>query len=290
MRLTLIALVAATLAMGGCNAMQDVTAWLTGAPSNAEIDAERTKLDEATKKAAALEVQEQEARDTVARLTATVDGTEDRKAQVRALYARMAAELANLTGAAADAMVATMAGLQRQLIAISEEADAGAAMVAAYAAQADKLTAARRQAAIEIAQAKANLDGFAEATAIAINSTLAFVGLAGESAASLGVPGAREVTHQVTRIGEALIGLTLASGTGGMAWLARRRKKQLALASARAENLGRVVSAVEKFDLLNLPPGADLDTAMEGAKEWAGAAAHKELKRTLVENGNLAAA
>ena len=140
----ILAILLATFALGGCKNLQDVTAWITGAPTNAEIDAERTKLQAAERKANELGILEQQHRDTVAKLTVTAEGAEERKTQVRALYARMAAELANLVGAAADAMVATMAGLQRQLVAIDAEHDAAADLAAAYAAEADKLTAARR--------------------------------------------------------------------------------------------------------------------------------------------------
>ncbi len=291
MKITALLLVlAAVLVLAGCKGLQDVTAWITGAPSNAEIDAERTKLQDAERKAKELGILEQQHRETVANLTVTADGAEERKIQVRSLYARMAAELANLTGAAADALVLTMAGLQRQLVAIDAEHDAAADLAAAYEAEANKLTAARRQAAIEIAEANANLDGMEDATAEAINSTLAFIGLAGETAASLGVPGAREAASTVTKIGTGLLGLALTAGTGGMGFLARRRRLRAEKAESRADNLGRVVSAVERFDLINLSPGPELETAKEGAKEWAGDVAHHELKATLLANGNLAAA
>lgn len=273
----------------GCTAVRDFTAWLTGAPSSKEIAAEQQRLAEAEAEVEQLERLQADAERKAKELERIAATQEVRKAEVRQLYARLAAELANLEGTAADAMVETLAGLQRQLETIGQEAEGAIELAAQYRAEAEQLIGAQAEAHGIIRQAEANLQGFADATEAAIAGVLGGVTLAGETAASLGVPAARETAATVTRIGEGILGAVLFGGTTGGALLARRRRKQRDEEAKRANNLGRIVTAVEKFGLIGAS-GADLDEARAAAKDWAGREAHAELKRTLVTNGDLAAA
>lgn len=290
MRIPAILLAAGVLATSsGCAAVRDFTAWLTGAPSSQEIAAEQKRLDQAEDKVQELETQQAAAEAKANELERIAATQEVRKAEVRQLYARLAAELANLEGTAADAMVETLAGLQRQLEAIGEEADAAIEIAAHYRAEAEQLIGAQAEARRIIADAEANLQGFADATEAAIAGVIGGVTLAGETAASLGVPGAREAAATVTRIGEGILGSILFGGTVGGGLLARRRRKQRDEEAKRRENLGRIVTAVEKFGLIGAA-GPELEEARKAAKDWAGLEAHHELKKTLHANGGVAAA
>ena len=66
--LAVVALAAVLLTAGGCRGLQDLTAWITGAPTNAQIEAEQAKLDAATRKAQELEITEEQHRAEVAKL------------------------------------------------------------------------------------------------------------------------------------------------------------------------------------------------------------------------------
>lgn len=272
--------------LAGCAGLRDLTAGIVGAPTSDEVKAAADKLAEAEDKVAELELIADEADAMVLYLEAEATSIEQRRSEVRGVYSRLAGQLGELEGAAADAMVDTLQGLQDQLANLGNAADQAAALAAKYQAQAVELETAAKAQGIRIDREAARLAGFEDQTKAAIAGVTDFVSFAGETAASLGVPGAREAAGKVR---EGALGGLSALLLGGSIWgarTARRRRRERDHEAEERTKLVRVVTAVDKFGLLANAP----EEAREAAKDFIGPAAHKALKLTLVENGQTAAA
>lgn len=282
----LLLLLFALAPLAGCASIRDGVARAIGAPTSQEIEAAQEEIDTAESRVAELEAAQEEATREAEAAQAAATSTEDRKAEIRQLYSAMAQQLSQLEGAAADALMETMAGLQRQLSELASQSQAYLDLAAEYEADARRITTETEAARITLADAEAQLAGFRDRTDLAIASTLEGVTLAGDTAASLGVPGAREATEKVSTVLQWGLGTLLTAGTGGGILYGRRKRRQAIAADEQAteawkkrELLARVVRATETFGLVK-----DDEQLKKGARDHAGAAALEELATALSED------
>lgn len=269
----------------GCDAMHDLAAGITGAPSLAEIEEQNARLGEAEKQVADLKRQTEAADEAAAEADAAAQRALARQAEIRTLYAEMAQRLATLEGEAADAMIAAMGDLERQIRHAGDQAKAAAELAAKYRSEVADIHRAIAESEGIIEDANAQLDAFAERTQAAIDSTVAGVRQVGDSVAALGVPGAAQATSVVSNILSWGLGTALTGGAAGSLLYARRKKKladevegELEVAETERGHLGRVVKAVGTLGLLK-----DDEDLRKGARSIVGEAAHATLKRTLNE-------
>lgn len=275
-KLAPIILVSVLLGLSGCDAFRA----MTGAPSREEVAAVQTRIAEQDKAIADLDAQRADAQRQASALESKAGEAEARKASVRALYGRMAQELANTSGPEADALVQSLGNLQAQLVAIEAGRSETVELAARWKAEEAAIAAAQNRAQAELADAEAQLEGFHDATQAAVAGVTKSVGIVAKAAEALGIPGASAVAGQITGGLNVLLPGALGLTTLGGAVAARRRKREAREAQTKASNLAKVVTATEKFGLLK-----DDAEARLGAKEWAGPEAHKALKLALVENG-----
>ncbi len=264
---------ATVVVLGGCQALGDFTAWIAGAPTSTQVKAEQAKLKKAEAELGRLDDQLTIARRHQEGASKSEADAETRKESIRTLYATMAQQLNSLEGAAADAMLTSLDGLNGQLRAAETQRAGAAAVVAGFEGQIAELRAAQGAANRELADAEANLLGFADSTQAAISGVMATVGLASEAAVALGVPGAALATEKVEGMIRGGLELLLAGTGASAAMIGRRRRKQRDEERERRVNLTRVIQANEEFNLIK-----DDKDAREGAKRWAGPAAVREMK------------
>lgn len=281
----IVAALAAVLVLTGCVALRDVVAGLIGAPTSTQIAGEMERLGAAENLVRGLERDLRTAEKAASEQDQLAAQAEDQKTTIRSLYASMAQQLANAEGPAADAMLGTLEDLQRQLRLVGQQKDRLAEVAAGYRAQADTIAGSIEEADQIIGDAEANLLGFADQQEAAIAGVMGAVGLAGDAANALGVPGGKAAVDTFGNIVTTGLSLLLGTSTIGAGVLARRRRKQRDVATGRRLNLVRAVQATDKFELIK-----DDEEARLGAKEFAGRAAHRELKLARLEdleaNGN----
>lgn len=272
-------MIAGAMALPGCDTLRDWTAAAIGAPTSTEIKAASEKLVEAEDRVEELQIAREEADELAAANETKAADVAARKEELRQLWARMAADAENLSGAAADAMMRTMDGLRQQMEQLEDARGRYVDVAAAYGRQASKLGSAVAGAVRDIDDAEAQLMGFEDQKRAAIAGVLSFVDVAADGAASLGVPAARETGSKVREGLAAGLSLLFGGTTVGAGILARRRKKEAEDQEEERVRLARVVNAVEKFDLLANAP----KEAKAAAKDFAGPEAHLALKRALGE-------
>ena len=246
---------------------------LIGAPSVEEISAAEQRLGDAERDVQELDGQLGLANAHIRQAKAAADAAIGRKDEIRRLYADMAAQLGSLQGAAADAMIQALGQLQQQLRLADEDRDEGLAVAAEYQAILASILGAQDTASRTVADARAQLAGFQDATARAVEGAVGGVRLAADAAAALGVPGANLVGEQL--VGWTRTGLELLLGGGAVtgAVMTRRRKRERDGERERRMNLTRIVKAVDEFNLITS------DEALRTlAEKWAGPAAHREMK------------
>ena len=170
-------------------------------------------------------------------------------------------------------MIQALGDLHRQLRLAGDDAASAMVVAGQYRAQLAEIQASQSEANRMIDDALANLQGFADATAAAVAGAVGGARMAADAAGALGVPGAAVIGDQVAgflRVGlEGLLGVGTVTGIT----MTRRRRRERDDEHKRRMNLTRIVGAVKKFGLLK-----DDKQLREGAKGWAGAEAHREMK------------
>ncbi|MEE9609509.1 MAG: hypothetical protein V3U03_17365 [Myxococcota bacterium] len=263
----------------GCVMLQDAIASMIGAPTSKDVAAEQERLVAADKEVRTLEGDLRRAEKLAGKHDQGVQIAQEKKLQIRQLYAQMAQQLGQAEGPGADVMLGTLENLQRQLRTAGDQGDRLAAIAAGYRAQADTIAGAIGEAEEIIFDAEANLLGFADQQEAAIAGVMGTVGLAGEAAAALGVPGGKAAVAMFGGIVQGGLNVLLGGGAIAGATVARRRRKQRDEESGRRRNLARAVQASDKFGLI-----VEDEKLRAGAKDWGGPAAHLELKRARIED------
>ncbi len=242
---------------GGCQAVTDGLAWVIGAPTSTDMKAAETKLGDA--EAAANEADRQ-ARTMEASIVAAANDASEadaRKDQIRSMYASAAGQMADLDGAAADAMIGVMDALQTELHRAKDDAAAAAAIVATYQGRvAEHLAAADR--ARELARRHAaELAGLDEQAAIAVARAVDTVKLAGTMAGNFGVPAGGAMGDVGGDMVGGLLGLLGIGGAGAGMVRSRRERKRADFQESEATWAKDVIVMTEKMGLIRTDDGAD---------------------------------
>lgn len=253
---------------GGCTAMRDGVSWLIGAPTSKDYKAAEEKLDTAERQA---DEAERKARDLELAITKSESDAADaeaRKAQIRTMYANAAAQMADLTGSAADAMIGVMDQLQNELRKAKDEADAAANVVTAFQVKVAEYLSAAEQARERARVHVAELEGLDEQAAFAVASATDSVKLAGTMAQTFGVPGGQAMGNQAGEMVGGLLGLLGIGGAGVASWRARRERKRADAESSEADWMRDVIVMTEKMGLIRTD--ADAERAKAVARSELG--------------------
>lgn len=208
---------AALFAASGCEQVKSAL----GYPTEKEISAARQQLSEAEAKVSTAESALTTLQREVDKAVLAQQTAEERKTQIRQLYAQAAQQLSTLQGAAADAMMAAMSGLQAQLAAAGDEAKAAAAMVAHMQGKIADMQAVAAKSREDVQKLNDSLDVMADRAAASLNTAGGFVQTASGTIEAMGVPGAGAVgglIHTAMTIG--------LGGGAGAAYLAQRRRRR----------------------------------------------------------------
>lgn len=253
------ALFAASLvSMGGCEAVYDGVAAVTGAPTSKDFAAEREKIEAAE----AARAQADEARDALAE---QVDAEQRRQAEIasqrealEAQYAAMAGQLVTLAGEARKAMVEAMDAVRRRMDAAGDLERQQAEVVANYQRAIAQATADLDDASAAIEQAEATFEALIAQKDDALSGLSGAINTLAGFAVQFGAPapiveGVRDAA--TFGLGSVATGAPVAA----LAWWQRRK----------AANRGKIIKATERYNLLatadpeakkaaksELPPGA----------------------------------
>jgi outer membrane murein-binding lipoprotein Lpp len=253
--ITIATFLLALLLFPGCETIRDGVATMVGAPTSTEVRDTAAKLKQAEEDVEKLD----ERRAQAEREAAKVKASEDRIAQRREVLERMQSELAGkLATAPSEArpiLLASIREVDAQLEGLTNESAAIARLLADYDEEGTRLEIAAAKARRELAEHEATLDGFAEATGVAITRTAEGVKALGGQLSGLGVPGAGAVASQVSGILETGLAAILGGGSIGTLVAVRSRRKHRELEDERdsaveeRDGARRVIAVTERYGI-----------------------------------------
>lgn len=270
---------------GGCEGVGDGVAWMIGAPTSADrekaaadLQAADEKVADAEERIAALERVVEEAEQKAARL-------DEQRASMKRLYAETAAKLAEADDDTAAVLMVTLADIQRQIEQVDESRDQVAEAIATARERLASHQEATDSAHEEVERLLAQIDGFEQQTAQAIDRAVGTVRQVGKTANELGVVGAEGIGNQVADNLSTWLAMLLGGTTIGGTVLARRRTKERdetehekRAEKKRADELEEVVVVTEEMGLIKDDSSAETRKAKNLAKAKLSPEAYARLQ------------
>lgn len=296
MRAAILGLAMLAMPLTGCEAVKSAI----GYPTDAEIAAvnDRATEAEAARDEARAQVESLES----ARALAVTESerAEERRTELRTIYAAQADQLGRLDGPAADAMRDAMRRTDELLMGEDAAAADWADVIARHDVSLGMLGPELKRAEDAVDRMNDELDGLVDRADASLAGVFGLITEAGAAAQDLGVPAAESTASRIVAGGSTLFATLL--GVGGVREVRRRRSvererdaaaleagmidKERARLATERDHLAEVVAINDKVGLIPSDEGIsaeDAKSARAAARDLLSSEAWKTLKRVEAE-------